>query len=109
MKKLIKSRWRLISVFFVAAMTGCASTSQKSAATVDAWIFNQDGMHTLAFNETTLKGKSGQIYAELLGGRIKVENVIPQGPDSCIEFALPQDKKAARGAVNKRAGSGRST
>ena len=63
MKKLIKWRWRLISVFFVAAMTGCASTPQKSAASVDAWIFNQDGMHTSAFNDTTLKGKSGQVYA----------------------------------------------
>ena len=43
-------------------MAGCVSTSQKSVAQVDAWLFNRDWINSAAFANTTLKGKTGQAY-----------------------------------------------
>jgi Zn-dependent protease with chaperone function len=52
----------LLFVLTAAAMAGCVSTSQKSVAQVDAWLFNRDWINSAAFANTTLKGKTGQAY-----------------------------------------------
>ena len=76
MKKIIKLPWRVLAVIVAAAMAGCASAPQKSAVPVDAWVLNRDWVGTPAFTNTTLKGRSGQVYSVRGGDLTNLKMVV---------------------------------